>query len=48
MVYQWYSSVNCFPRFQRESNIFQGGPTFCGVGGGPMLISIETHTFSKG
>ena len=34
-----------FPKFQRGSNIFQGGPTFSRGGGGEvqMLISIETH-----
>ena len=30
-----------FPRFQRESNIFHGGPTFSREV--QMLISIETH-----
>ena len=34
----------CFSRFQRESNIFQGGPTFSrGGGGSNCLFPIETH-----
>ena len=35
-----------FSRFQRGSNIFQGGPTFSrggGGGGGNCLFPIETH-----
>ena len=44
---QWfyYRLKYTFPRAQRGSNIFQGGPTFfSGWGGGvQMLISIETH-----
>ena len=32
-----------FPRFQRGSNIFQGGAGGGGGGGVQMLISIETH-----
>ena len=30
-------------RFQRGSNIFQGGPTFSRGGGVQLLIPIETH-----
>ena len=45
---QWfyYREHYTFPRIQRGSNIFQGGPTFSRVGGGggfQMLISIKTH-----
>ena len=32
-----------FSRFQRGSNIFQGGPTFSRGGGGPIAYSLETH-----
>ena len=38
-----YGENNTFPRIQRGSNIFQGGPTFFRGGGVQMLISIETH-----
>ena len=29
-----------FSRFQRGSNIFQGGPTFSSGGGGPIAYSL--------
>ena len=53
LFYSFTEGVQClfrrkvfFPKFQRGSNIFQGGPTFSRGGGGgevQMLISIETH-----
>ena len=37
-------SLTFFARFQRSSNIFQGGPTFFRGGGGfNCLFPIETH-----
>ena len=35
-----FKEIYLFSRFQRESNIFQGGPTFSrGGGGGPIAYS---------
>ena len=52
---QWFYRENyTFPRIQRGSNIFQGGPTFFFRGGGgggggvQTLISIETHPGGSG
>ena len=36
-----FKEIYHFSRFQRRSNIFQGGPTFSG--GIQLLIPIETH-----
>ena len=41
MVY--FKENHTYPRFQRGSNISQGGPTFSRGGGVQMLISIETY-----
>ena len=42
-----FKEIYHFSRFQRGSNIFQGGPTFSrwwgGVGGSNYLFPIETH-----
>ena len=40
-----FKEIYHFSSFQRESNIFQGGPTFSrGGGGSNCLFPIETHT----
>ena len=41
-----FKEIYHFSRFQRGSNIFQGGPTFSrgrGGGGSNCLFPIETH-----
>ena len=40
-----FEEIYHFSRFQRGSNIFQGGPTFSrgGGGGSNCLFPIETH-----
>ena len=52
LILQFYSGLSMFyfkehynfPRFQRGSNIFAGGPTFSGGGGGGLILfCIETH-----
>ena len=42
---QWfdYRENYTFPRIQRGSYIFQGGPNFCQGGGVLIIISKETH-----
>ena len=38
-----FKAIYHFSRFQRGSNIFQGGPTFSRGGGSNCLFPIETH-----
>ena len=43
-IQEFSSEIYRFSRFQRGSNIFQGGPTFSGGGGGSdCLFPIETN-----
>ena len=39
-VQEFSSEIYHFSRFQRGSNIFQGGPTFSGGGGDPIAYSL--------
>ena len=38
-----FKEIYHFSRFQRGSNIFQGGPTFSRGGGSNCLFPIKTH-----
>ena len=42
-IQEFSSEIYHFSRFQRGSNIFQGGPTFSGGGGSDCFFPIETN-----